>query len=273
MENWLVKLKLFVLKNMIYIDKTAIIINPCLIRKNVYIGAFSIIGPNVVINENNWIDSHVIIKGKCVIGKNNKFFKFSSIGDEPQSIFSRNSNSLVLIGNNNIFRENFTMHKSVFENNGKTVIKDNNYFMVNTHVAHDCLIENNSIFANNVSIAGHVHIGNFVNISGFVGIHQYSYIGDYSFVAGGSIIFKDVFPFTMVSGNPAKLKKLNIVGMKRHCFNKKDVIYLKKIYNLIFKSSLTIKEILFYLKNENFYCEKKDIILNFLNKSKRGIIR
>lgn len=258
---------------MIRISKNVIIKKPCIIKKNVFIGDFSIIGPNVIINENNWIDSHVIINKGSIIGKNNKFFKFSNIGDEPQCIKNKNKQNLLIIGNNNTFRENSTIHKGSIKNNGKTIIGDNNYFMSNSHIAHDCVIGNNSILANNVSIAGHVKIGNFVNISGFVGIHQNSYVGDYSFIAGGSIIFKDVFPFTVISGNPARVKKLNIIGMKRKNFEKNKILYIKKIYKLIFKTNLTIKEIINYLNEKKQNNEIDKIILNFLNFSKRGITR
>lgn len=258
---------------MIYIDKTAIIKQPCLIGDDVFIGAYSIIGPEVKISKNNWIDSHVIINGKCIIGENNKFFKFAHIGGDPQSIKNINKNNSLIIGCNNVFREGSSIHKGTTTNNGTTIIGNNNYIMINSHIAHDCILSNNIILANNVSVAGHVKIGNFTNISGFVGVHQFVNIGDYSFIAASSVIYKDVFPFTIVSGNPAKLKKLNIVGLKRQKFDEKTILYLKKIYKLIFRTNITLNEIKIYLESENFFCKEKEIILKFLNSSKRGIIR
>lgn len=255
------------------IDKTAIIKSPCKIDNSVHIGAYSIIGPNVQIGKNTWIDSHVIIQGECFIGNNNKFFKFSNIGDEPQTIKNKNIKNSLFIGHNNIFREGTSVHKGTTRNNGLTSIGNNNYFMVNSHIAHDCLLGNNITFANNVSIAGHVTIGDFVNLSGFVGIHQYVCIGDYSFAAGGSIIYKDIFPFTLVAGYPAKTRKLNLIGLKRQNFKKYNILYLKKIYKLIFKSNLTINQIINYLNTEKDTCKEKEIIIKFLKLSKRGITR
>lgn len=258
---------------MIYIDKTAKIIEPVNIEKNVCIGPYSIIGPNVTIGKNTWVDSHVVIKGLCTIGNNNKFFKFSSIGDEPQYINNICQESKLIIGHDNIFREGVSIHKGTSKNNGATIIGNKNYFMVNSHIAHDCLIGNNIIFSNNVSVAGHVIIDDFVNLSGFVGIHQYVYMGMHSFAAGGSIIYKDVLPFTLVAGYPAKTKKLNVIGLKRHNFNNDEIMDLKKIYTLIFKSKLTIFQILSKLKHNNTSFKKQDIIIKFLQSSKRGITR
>jgi len=256
-----------------YIDKTAIIKQPTTIAKDVYIGAYSIIGPHVKIDTGTWIDSHVIIKGQSVIGKNNSFFKFSNIGDKPQYINNQNKNNTLFIGDNNTFRENTSVHKGTTRNNGATIIGNNNYFMANSHIAHDCLIGNNIIFSNGVSVAGHVTIGDFVNISGLVGIHQYVYIGAYSFAAGGTIIYKDVLPFTLVAGYPAKTKKLNLIGLKRHKFKKKNILYLKQMYKLIFKSELTIKQILYKLELEDLKFKEQALIIEFLKTSKRGITR
>lgn len=258
---------------MTIINKTVKIIKPCYIDKSVKIGDYSIIGPHVTIGQNTWIDSHVIIKGKCSIGKNNKFYKFSTIGDEPQSINFKNTKNSLFIGDNNIFREGASIHKGTTKKSGITIIGNNNYFMANTHIAHDCLLGNNIIFANNVSLAGHVKIGNFANLSGFVGVHQYVIIGDYSFIAGGSIICKDVFPFTLVAGNPVKTKKLNLIGLKRNNFSKNRIIYIKKIYKIIFKSNITIINTIKYLKNNPCNLNEKKVIINFFNISKRGIIR
>lgn len=258
---------------MIYIDKTAKIIEPVMLDRSIHIGPYSIIGPNVTIGKNTWIDSHVIIKGVCSIGNNNKFFKFSNIGDEPQYIDNTCHESKLIIGHDNVFREGVSIHKGTSKNNGATIIGNKNYFMVNSHVAHDCLIGNNIIFSNNVSVAGHVIIDDFVNLSGFVGVHQYVYMGMHSFAAGGSIIYKDVLPFTLVAGYPAKTKKLNLIGLKRHNFGKDDIIDLKKIYKLIFKSKLTVWQILSQLESEKEYFKKQDVIIKFLHSSKRGIAR
>jgi len=258
---------------MTYIDKTAIIRHPSKIANNVYIGAYSIIGPNVEIGQNTWIDSHVIINSNSIIGNNNKFFKFSCIGGDPQSIKNNNNENKLIIGNNNTFREHCSIHKGTTRYNGATIIGNNNYFMVGVHIAHDCLLGNKIIFANNVSIAGHVSIGNYVNISAFTCVHQYVCIGDYSFLAANSLVYKDIFPFTISAGQPAKAKKLNLIGLKRNNFDDNKLIYLKKIYKIIFKSNLTIKQIKNYINKNNDNKKEKSIIIKFFNFSCRGIAR
>jgi len=257
----------------IKIDKTAIIKEPVYIGKNVSIGAYSIIGPNVKIGNNNYIDSHVIIKGKTIIGNNNKFFSFSQIGVEPQCKNDIYLNNKLIIGNNNIFRECTSIHKGTTRNNGTTFIGNNNYLMVNSHIAHDCLIKNNIVFSNGASAAGHVTIDSFVTISGFVGINQYTHIGKYSFATGGTIIRKDVLPYVIVSGYPAKTKSINVIGLKRRNFNIETITNLKKIYRLIFNTTHTIPNILIKLNGLKDNIKEKNIIINFLKSSKHGITR
>ncbi len=257
-----------------YIDKKAIINQPSIIKNNVYIGSHSIIGPYVEIDDDTWIDSHVTVKGNTIIGKKNKIYKFTSIGDEPQYIRSYNKNNKLIIGNNNIIREKTSIHKSASSKiTNRTIIGNNNYFMVNSHIAHDCFIGNNIIFSNGVSLAGHVKIHDYAHLSGLVGVHQYVHLGAYSFAGGGSIICKDVLPYTLVAGYPAKVKKINIIGLKRLNFTEESIKYLKKIYRLIFKSNLTVKQILLYLELEEEFINERNVIIKFLRSSRRGIVR
>ncbi|HFL8824271.1 MAG TPA: acyl-ACP--UDP-N-acetylglucosamine O-acyltransferase [Candidatus Azoamicus sp. OHIO1] len=256
------------------ISRKAIIINPVKIGKNVIIGPYSIIGPNVTLGDNIQIDSHVTIKGETIIGCKNRFFKFSCIGEEAQHLNNiYNSRSKLIIGDNNTFREYTTIHKGTTRNNSCTIIGNNNYFMIGVHIAHDCLIGNNIIFANKASIAGHVTIDDYANISGFVGIHQHVYIGTHSMIAGGSIVYKDVLPFVVVAGYPAKTKKLNIIGLRRRNFKNSTIEEIKKIYKIIFKSTSTIEKIILDLEILAIKDLEKKVIINFLKFSKRGIIR
>lgn len=255
------------------ISNTAIIDSLAIIKSNVTVGNFSIIGPNVEIGSNTYIGSHVLIKGYTKIGSENKIFQFSSIGEDSQHLRDSDKKTKLIIGNRNIFREGCTIHRGTKYGSGVTIIGNDNLFMVSSHIAHDSVVENNTIFANNAAISGHVSVGSYVTLGGKVGVHQFCNIGSYSFLAGGSIVFKDVLPYSLISGYPAKFYGLNNVGLKRNNFHTKDILKLKKIYKLIFNSSLTMSDIILKLNNFFYNCKYAKLILNYLKKSKRGIIR
>ena len=202
------------------IHETAIIHPGANIQKDVSIGPYSVIGQDVSIESGTVIGSHVVIKGPTSIGPNNKIFHFSSIGEEPQDKkFNQDSNSSLVIGSGNTIREYVSINRGTDAGGGKTVIGNENWIMAYVHIAHDCIIGNNSIFANNATLAGHVIIENFVTLGGFTGVHQFCRVGSYSFSAISSVIVKDVLPYILVSGNTAKPSGLNREGLKRNGFD------------------------------------------------------
>ena len=202
------------------IDETAIIHPSVNIHEDVSIGPYSVIGQDVSIESGTVIGSHVVIKGPTSIGQNNKIFHFCSIGEEPQDKkFNQDSNSSLVIGSGNTIREYVSINRGTDAGGGKTVIGNENWIMAYVHIAHDCIIGNNSIFANNATLAGHVIIENFVTLGGFTGVHQFCRVGSYSFSAISSVIVKDVLPYILVSGNTAKPSGLNREGLKRNGFD------------------------------------------------------
>lgn len=252
-----------------YISDKAIIIEPCVFANNVYIGPYSIIGPNVKLGENTWIDSHTIIIGPAVIGSNNKFFSFSNIGGNFKTIINGNNNITLRIGNNNVFRESVSIERgSVL-----TSIGDNNYFMINSNISNDCVLKSNIVFSYNVVLGCHVFVDNFVTLSKFVSIHDHVNIGSYSFIASNSIIYKDILPYSLISGFPASIKNVNLVCLKKLFFDKSKVLRLKKIYKLVFSSNLTIKQLIFLLLSKKYFSIESELIVNFLLLSKKGILR
>lgn len=255
-----------------YVSDKAVILDRCFIGNNVYIGPYSVIGPDVKILDNTWIDSHVFIKGKCLIGHDNKFFKFSRIGclSQYQKVFSKEGG--VVIGDRNIFREGVIIYRGIFGNNMSTIIGNDNHFMLNSKIAHDSILGNNIVFSNNVSISGNVTIGDFSILSDFVIVYQNISIGSYSFVDKNSVLCKDVLPYTLVSGHPAKFKKLNLVILKRNFFSRSSILRLKKIYKLIFDGNLTVKQIIVLLLSEKYLSNESNMIVRFLLKARRGII-
>ena len=256
------------------IHETAIIHPGANIQKDVSIGPYSVIGQDVSIESGTVIGSHVVIKGPTSIGPNNKIFHFSSIGEEPQDKkFNQDSNSSLVIGSGNTIREYVSINRGTDAGGGKTVIGNENWIMAYVHIAHDCIIGNNSIFANNATLAGHVIIENFVTLGGFTGVHQFCRVGSYSFSAISSVIVKDVLPYILVSGNTAKPSGLNREGLKRNGFDSNTIKLLKKAYKIIYREGLTLSNALEELMKLS--TESKDIeaLYSFITSSERGIIR
>jgi UDP-N-acetylglucosamine acyltransferase len=255
------------------ISKLASIDPSAKIGNGVSIGPFAVIGANVEIGAGTFVGPHVVINGPTAIGKNNKFFQFSSIGEECQDKKYFGEITKLEIGDNNTFREGCTVHRGTEQGGGVTVIGSNNLFMVNTHVAHDCIIGNSVVFANGASVAGHVEVGDFANLGGFVGVHQFCKIGAYSFAAGGSIIIKDVIPYVLVSGHPAQIHGLNTVGLTRREFSSEVISTLKQAYKIVFRTSSTVNEAIEQLNVLVENCKEVALMRDFLTQSSRGIVR
>ncbi len=190
---------------------------------NVKIGPFCNIDGNISIGEGTILKSHVSITGNTTIGNNNIFHPFSNIGCDPQDQKYSGEESFLEIGNSNTFRENITVSKGTKDGGMLTSIKDNNLFMTGVHIAHDCKINNNNILVNQVTLGGHVNILDNVVIGGLSAVIQFVTIGSYSMIGGMSGIDKNVLPFSLAIGNRAKLRGLNLVGIRRNNFNKEDV--------------------------------------------------
>ena len=256
------------------IDQTAIIHSNADIHKNVSIGPYSVIGENVSIGSGTVIGSHVVITGSTTIGPNNKIFHFSSIGEDPQDKkFNKDKNSYLEIGANNTIREYVSINRGTSDGGGKTVIGNNNWIMAYVHIAHDCVIGNDSTFANNTTLAGHVAIQDFVTLGGFTGVHQFCRIGSYSFSAISSVIVKDVPPYILVSGNTAKPSGLNREGLKRNGFDADTISLLKKAYRIIYRENLTLAEALNELMELSVDSKSVNVMHSFISSSERGIVR
>ena len=217
------------------IHPTAIIEEGAKIGKNVKIGPFCVIGKNVVIGDNCELKSNVVIEGNTTIGKDNKIFSFAVIGQEPQDLKFEGENSKIVIGNGNRIREHCTIHPGTKGDHMITKIGNNNLFMVNTHIAHDCVIGSNCIFANNATLGGHVHVGNYAVIGGMSAIHQKVRIGKHSMIGGMTGVEKDVIPYgVVVEPRRTSLEGINLVGLKRRKFTKKQINDLRHFYKEVF---------------------------------------
>ncbi len=253
------------------IHKTAIINPEAKISDNVKIGPYSIIGPEVEIGENSILYSHVNIDGNTKIGKNNKIYPFSSIGTPPQDLKYKGEKNLLVIGDNNKFREFVNINPGTEQGGGITKIGNNNLFMVYSHVAHDCIISNNIVLANNVQVGGHVTIHNNAIVGGSCAIHQFSRIGEFAMIGGMTGVLSDVIPFGLSMGNRNNLMGINIVGLRRSRVSNDNIKKIQLAYKYIFKNSSfreNIKSLSSELKKNNFV--KK--IIEFINSDKKRAI-
>ena len=253
------------------IHNTAIISKNAVIGDNVTIGAYSIIGDNVKIANNNTIHSSVCIDGNTDIANNNQFFPFCSIGSIPQDLKYRGEKSKLIIGKNNTFREYCNANLGTEGDNMQTIIGDGSLFMVGVHIAHDCIVENDVIFANQVTLGGHVYVESKSVIGGISAVHQFCRIGSLSMVGGMSAVENDVIPFSLALGNRAKISGINIVGLKRANYTKEQIREYSQAVDKIFTGKSIAKESANY-SNSNSPLIKN--LISFLNReSSRGLCK
>ena len=252
------------------IHKTAIIDPKAKIASNVEIGPYCIIGPDVEIGENTIIKSNVNISCKAVIGKGNKIYPFVSI-NEPQDLKYNGEETNLIIGDNNKIREYVTINPGTKGGGGITFIGNNCLFMISSHIAHDCKVGNNVIIANNVPLGGHVIIEDNVIIGGNSAVQQFTRIGKMAMIGGMTGVLHDVIPYGLSTGNRNLLQGLNLIGLRRAKFNKKDILGLAEAYKEIFASK-NINENISKL-NGSFKDNPlvKNVIVFITNDKKRSI--
>ena len=243
------------------------------IGANVEIGPWTYIGNDVVIGDDCVIHSHAIVKGPTTLGKGNIIFQYSSIGEDCQDLKYAGEPTRLEVGDNNIFRESCTIHRGTIQDESVTIIGSNNLFMAGAHVAHDCVIGSNGIFANNVSLAGHCHVGDWVIFGGMSGAHQFTHVGSHAFIGGGGIVLKDIPPYVMVAGHPAKPFGLNSEGLKRRGFEKDVILKIRRAYKEVYRKNQTLAEAKVALDELAKDTPQVADFANFVENSSRGIIR
>ena len=250
------------------IHKTAIIDPNAKISSSVEIGAYTIIGPNVEIDEDTVVQSHVSIVGNTKIGKKNNIYPFASIGNDPQDLKFSGEVTKLEIGNNNKIREYVTINTGTKGGGGLTKVGSNCLFMVSSHIAHDCLVEDNVILANNVPLGGHAHIEENVIIGGNSAVQQFTRVGKSAMIGGMCGVVRDIIPYAMVHGNRSVLQGLNLIGLRRKNIPNKEIMVLTEAYKEIFKNENLTEN----LKNLNTDLMKNDLVkevVDFLEKDKK----
>ena len=255
------------------IHKSVIISETAKISDNVEIGPFSIIGDHVEIGEGTRINSHVVINGPTIIGSENHIYQFASIGDDPQDKKYRGESTRLKIGNRNTIREYCSISRGTTQDKSLTTIGDDNWIMAYVHIAHDCQVGNNIIFANSATLAGHVHVGDWAIFAGFTGAHQFCHIGAHSFIGMNSLTNKDIPAYTMASGQPVTPRGVNTEGLKRRNFSSEEINNIKNAYRILYRSELTLAEAISKLEKLVENQPELLIFLESLKQSDRGIIR
>ncbi|MFZ6756458.1 acyl-ACP--UDP-N-acetylglucosamine O-acyltransferase [Undibacterium sp. Ji50W] len=260
------------------IHPTALIDPLARLDSTVEVGAYSIIGPHVTIAADTKVGPHVVIEGHTTIGRNNTFYQFSSIGAAPQDKKYAGEPTRLEIGDNNVIREFCTFNLGTVQDSGVTRLGNDNWIMAYVHLAHDCQVGNNVIFANNAALAGHVHVGDWVILGGFTNVHQFCKIGPHAMCGMGTSLLQDVPPFVMLNGNPAAAHGINVEGLKRRGFSREQISAIRQSYKLIYKSGLTLEEAKAALDEQVTELEA-DVALHvqsmrhFLDAATRGIVR
>ena len=255
------------------IHPTAIIDPKAELDSSVEVGAYSIIGAGVKVNADTRIASHVVLKGPTTIGKNNQIFQFSSLGEQPQDKKFKDEPTTLEIGDNNTIREFCTFNRGTTQDKGTTKIGSNNWIMAYVHIAHDCVVGNNTILANNSSLAGHVDIHDYAILGGFTLVHQFCKIGAHVITAVNTVVFKDIPPYVTAAGYDAKPHGINSEGLKRRGYSPESILQIKRAYKALYRKGLSLEEAKVELLQMQKECSEIALLTDFLNIATRGIVR
>jgi UDP-N-acetylglucosamine acyltransferase len=255
------------------IHETAIVSSDTSIDPSVSIGPYTVIEGGVQIGADSEIGSHCFIKGPTTIGERNRIYPFSSIGEDPQDKKYAGEATQLIIGDGNTIREYCTLNRGTSQDDGITRLGNNNWIMAYVHIAHDCVVGDETILANNVTLAGHVTVGDFVIFGGFSGVHQFGRVGSHAFVANNAAVNRDVPPYLMAAGQPAAPRGINVEGLKRRGFDTAQTRNIKNAFRLLYRSGLRLEEArdkIIELADEQ---PELQLFCEFFELSERSIIR
>lgn len=244
-----------------------------IIAENVVIEPFVTIYKDVVIDEGTWVGSNVTIMDGARIGKNCRIFPGAVISAQPQDMKYRGEASTLTVGDNTIIRECVTLNRGTALDKNTTTIGSNCLLMAYVHIAHDCVIGNNVIIANSVQLAGHIEVQDFAFIGGASAVHQFVSIGAHSIISGGSLVRKDVPPYTKAGREPLSYVGINSVGLRRRGFSSEQINEIQDIYRTIFLKKFNISRALDIIETEREPTEIRDEILDFIRNSNRGVMK
>jgi UDP-N-acetylglucosamine acyltransferase len=255
------------------IHPSAIVHQGARLAADVQVGPYSIVGPAVEVGEGSWIGAHVVLDGRTRIGRRNRIFHFASIGAPPQDKKYAGEDTAVEIGEGNTIREYVTINRGTALDVGVTRVGDDNWVMAYVHFAHDCQIGSHAIFANACQLAGHVTVGDWAIFGATTLVHQFVHIGAHAFTGMGTYLPQDLPPFVTAAGNMARPYGINSEGLKRRGFSPETINGLKQAYRTLYRRGLGLEEARRELEAQAAECAPVREILDFLSKTRRGIIR
>jgi UDP-N-acetylglucosamine acyltransferase len=256
----------------VQIHPTAIVDPNAEIGAGTIVGPYCVIGPNVAIGDNCWLQHHVTLQGPMKAGVKNKFYAYCSIGQQTQDLKYAGEPTYLEIGDENTFREFVTVNRST-KTDGKTCVGSRGNFLAYSHIGHDCTVGNEVVFSNNGTLAGHVQVGDNAVMGGLTAVHQFCRIGRFAITGGCSKIVQDVPPFMIADGNPAEIRGVNLVGLERKNYPGDRVKLIKEAFRLIYRSKYNTAQALEAVRKELTQSEEIREIVEFIEKSERGIIR
>lgn len=255
------------------IHPTAMVDPKARLGREVSIGAGCVIGPDVEIGDGTAVAHYTTIVGRTRIGSGNKISPYVSIGLPPQHLHDNGAETRIEIGDRNTIREFVTIHLATVAGGALTKMGNDNFLMNYVHVAHDCRLGSNIILANACQLGGHTEVGDRANLGGQVALHQFVKVGAFAMCGGASALRHDVPPYTMVEGNPARLRGLNLIGLKRNGFDAETVSTIKKAYRVLFRSGLTVDKATEQASAQFAGVDAVMNLVNFMRASKRGVCR
>src|SRR5437764_6543630 len=254
------------------IHPTAIVNARTEIGPGTIVGPYCIVGPDVVLGANSWLQHHVTLAGPMTAGARNKFYAYCSIGQQTQDLKYQDEPTYLEIGDENTFREFVTVNRST-TSDGKTRIGHRGNFLAYSHIGHDCNVGNEVVFSNNGTLAGHVEVGDNAVMGGLTAVHQFCRIGRFAITGGCSKIVQDVAPFMIADGNPAEIRGVNLVGLERKNYPAESVKLIKEAFRLIYRSKYNTGQALEAVRKELPQNDDIREIVEFIEKTERGIIR
>jgi UDP-N-acetylglucosamine acyltransferase len=243
------------------------------LHEDVRVGPYALIGADVEIGRGTRIEAHVVIKGPTVIGEDNRIFQFASIGDDPQDKKYRGEPTQLVIGDRNTIREYCTINRGTVQDEGVTRVGSDNLIMAYAHIAHDCVVGDQTVFANNATIAGHVRVGDWAILGGFTAIHQYCRVGAHAFTGIFSVLTKDVPAYVMISGQPAEPRGINSEGMRRRGFTAEQIKNVREAYRLVYRRGLKLTEAISIIEERVESQPELELFLDSLRETSRGLER
>ncbi len=240
---------------------------------NVEIGPYAVIGPHVRLGDGTVVGPSAVIDGHTEIGSNNRIFQFASIGSPPQDLKYKNEPTRLVIGDNNIIREHVTINPGTPTGRAITTIGNNNLFMIGSHIAHDCIVGDGTVFANNATLAGHVTIESMAILGGLIAVHQFARIGKLAMIGGGSMVSMDVPPYAIANGDRVKLYGINVIGLRRRGYTREKIQLIEKAYRILFRSNYSLHDAIKKVKEDLPQDRDISCIIEFIQTSKRGVCR